>query len=84
MTFSMTKVVNNVDIGMFGKRSISLEMKMQVGKNGWELHCWYAYVIENDGKLSPVGRNIITLEWIKKITNECLDEVKAIDSWKFL
>lgn len=83
MNISITKNVSQVDMGTFGKKNLSLEIKFQPGKKGWELHCWFCYVILNDGKMSPVHDNVISKEFITKIANEALDEIKAISEWTF-
>lgn len=83
MRIDFVKVVNNVDMGTFGKKNLSVEIKLAPGKSGWELSCWYCYIIENNGNKSPVQGNIISHEFLKKVVDECLDEVKTIATWNF-
>lgn len=78
MTIDLVKIINNVDMGIFGKKNIKLELKISQGKDGWEIHCWYAYVVEHNGKYSPIQGNVISNEFIKSNATAMLDEVKSI------
>jgi len=77
-----TKNINGVDFGQFGKKSVHLNIKLKFEKDEWKLYTWFAYILHNDGKMSPVDRNVISLEFVTTITNNCIDEVKALKEWK--
>jgi hypothetical protein len=84
MTFNITKNVSQVDLGVFGKNNLSLEMKFQIGKKGgWELHTAYCYVVSQDGKQSPIQRDIISTSFIGEQANLALDEIKTMTGWSF-
>ena len=83
MTISFNKNIHNVDLGTFGKKTLNIDVRLKKNKDDeWELVTQFVYVVHNDGKMSPLHDNIVSLEWLTARVNECFEETKAITKWR--
>lgn len=83
MIIEMRKIVNNVDLGTFGKKNLNVDVRFKFQKDEWQLYCSFIYIQHSDGKQTPINDGLVSREWLTTIANECLNEVKSITKWNF-
>lgn len=82
MLVTFVKNVHNVDFGVFGKKSVNVDVRLKQEKGEWHVVCYYFYILGSDGKMTPIDKTVVGYEFITNVVNECLAEVKTIDKWK--
>lgn len=80
MVISINKTVGGVDFGISGKKTVNLELRLELKGGKWEFFCYYAYFVLNNGTKVPVGQDIMTIEFLKTHINDAIDEMKTMDS----
>lgn len=82
MIVSINKTVSNVDFGISGKKTVKLDMRLQLKKGKWEFFCYYAYILLSDGNQVPVGQGMLDYKFLKEHIDKALDEIKLIQDYK--
>jgi hypothetical protein len=82
MIVEFNRNISDVDFGTFGKRTINIQIKLKkVSQDSFELFCWYIYLVEKDGKMSPINNDLVSLSWIEHWINDCIAEIKSMKGW---
>lgn len=80
MLVQFTKKVTNVDFGTFGKKNLSVDIRLRYNNDEWQLYCYYVYIIDDKGLQTPASQ-LVNDKFIKQVTDDCLKEVQSITKW---
>jgi hypothetical protein len=85
MQFSVSKVVSNVDCGVLGKKTLSIEANISEKKDGdFAIDCFYVYIINDKGHKVPMQEGVYDRSLVLEKVNECVAKIKNITTIGFV